>query len=385
MHLVSTLYNSVMTNTEELSTDSAVFDSEDEKKLRMAALLHDVGHPPFSHGLEREPTFASHEDTSQALIDGPLSDSIRRAGLDPQEIGKLVQGHSDPKKPYLAKMLNSQLDADRMDYLTRDSHHTGVLYGVFDLDRLISSMAINNGELVVLEKGVLAADQFVISRFYMYEQVYLHRVKRAFEGMAGMFSRLAGPMGYPSKDQLVDQSGLTKFLECDDQWFLTQLNDSGNSDSKSKIAKQILERTPYRKVTDTEEMRSLLIKKEQRPLQLDSGLSGVRVLWAALLEKIKDSGLEQSEVMLDSYRNLPLTLRPYSRPLPYEAGEGEVSPIFIYDDQTDTLDLIENRSIAIRSLSENVPRTARIYSSRDKYDKVKSIVDAHLEAVKKEI
>jgi HD superfamily phosphohydrolase len=380
------LYESAMTNTEELGTDSARYDAEDEKLLRMAALLHDIGHPPFSHGLEREPAFSNHEDSSKALIEGPLSELIRSGGLDPVEVSNLVQGRSDPKKPYLAKMLNSQLDADRMDYLTRDSHYTGVLYGVFDLDRLVSSFAIKGGELVVLEKGVLAADQFVISRFYMYEQVYLHRVKRAFEGMAGSFVRSSGSLGYPSTNELNSGNGVSQFLECEDQWFLNQLSEAKGSDPKGLIARQILDREPYRHVMDTEGIRSLLAKKEKRMPQPDAGLSGMRVLWTALSDKLKAAGVDPTEVLFDSYRNLPLTLRPYSRPLPYEsATEEEISPIYIYNSQTDTLDLLENRSVAIKSLSESIPRTARIYASRNKYKTVKEIVDKNLESFKKEI
>jgi hypothetical protein len=137
---------------------------------------------------------------------------------------------------------------------------------------------------------------------------------------------------------------------------------------------------------DTEGIRSLLAKKEKRTLQSDAGLSGMRVLWTALLDKLKDANVDLSEVLFDSYRNLPLTLRPYSRPLPYEsAADEEISPIYIYNSQTDTLDLLENRSVAIKSLSESIPRTARIYASRNKYSIVNGIVDKHLEAFKKEI
>jgi len=376
-----------MSNTEELGTDSATFDPEDEKKLRIAALLHDVGHPPFSHGLERERAFSSHEDASKAIIEGPLSSAIKEAEVDPLDVSALVQGRSDPKKPYLAKILNSQLDADRMDYLTRDSHYTGVLYGVFDLDRLISSVAIKNGELVVLQKGMLAADQFLISRFYMYEQVYLHRVKRAFEGMASLFVRSTGSeIGYPSPDKLSNSEGLAKFLKCDDQWFLDRLRSAKTTNPEGKVAGQILDRVPYGKVIGTEDVRSFLMKKEKRSLQHDIGLSGIAVLWKVISDKVKEIGVENQEVMFDTYRNLPLTLRPYSKPLPYESGpEEEISPIYIYDEQTDTLDLIENGSIVIRSLSESVPRTARIYASKGVFEKVKLLADEHMDAIKKEI
>jgi HD superfamily phosphohydrolase len=220
----------------------------------------------------------------------------------------------------------------------------------------------------------------------MYEQVYFHRVKRAFEGMAGSFVRSSGSLGYPSAAELNSGEGVSKFLECEDQWFLNQLTKAQGSDPKGMIAQQILEREPYRQVSDTEGIRNLLAKKEKRTLQTDTGLSGMRVLWTALSDKLKDANVDPSEVMFDSYRNLPLTLRPYSRPLPYEsATDEEISPIYIYNSQTDTLDLLENRSVAIKSLSESIPRTARIYASRNKYNTVKEIVDKHLEAFKKDI
>jgi HD superfamily phosphohydrolase len=220
----------------------------------------------------------------------------------------------------------------------------------------------------------------------MYEQVYLHRVKRAFEGMAGSFVRALGWIGYPSADELNSGDGVSKFLECEDEWFLKQLTHAQGSDPKGMIARQILDREPYRQIVDTEGIRSLLAKKERRTLQTDAGLSGMRVLWTALSDKLKDGNVDPSEVLFDSYRNLPLTLRPYSRPLPHEtATDEEISPIYIYNSQTDTLDLLENRSVAIKSLSESIPRTARIYASRNKYNVVKGIVDKHLEAFKKDI
>jgi len=301
-------------------------------------------------------------------------------------VSDLVHGRSDPKKPYLTKMLNSQLDADRMDYLTRDSHYTGVMYGVFDIDRLLSSLIIKNGDLVVLQKGLFAADQFLIARFYMYEQVYLHRVKRAFEGMASLFARHLDKIDYPLRDQLTTKEGIAQFLKCDDQWFLNQLSSGSGTNFNTRLAKQILDRNPYKKVVDTEDIRASLTKKEHRTLQQDVGLSGISILWKALQDKLKEVAVDQTEVMFDSYRNLPLTIRPYSKPLPHETlSQEDVSPIYIYDEQTDTLDFIENKSPAIKSLSENVPRTARIYAARESFGKVSDIVEDHMDAIKKEI
>jgi len=225
------MLESALRNTEELESDSAEYDGYDEKKLRLAALLHDVGHPPFSHALEKS-VFPKHEDYSSALIEGPLATLIEKAELNPKEISGLVQGRSDPKKSYLTKILSSQLDADRMDYLTRDSHYTGVLYGVFDLERLVLSIAIKKGQLVVLRKGLFAADQFLLSRFYMYEQVYLHTVKRAFEGMARLFAENDGKgLQYPSEKDLGSKKQLSSFLSSDDEWFTSLLRRESRTDT----------------------------------------------------------------------------------------------------------------------------------------------------------
>jgi len=375
------MLENALRNTSEYETDSASYDETDEKKLRVAALLHDVGHPPFSHGLERS-VFPKHENYSSALIEGPLASLIERAEMNPKEISSLVQGVSDPKKSYLAKILSSQLDADRMDYLTRDSHYAGVMYGIFDLQRLILSIAVKDGNLVVLQKGLYAADQFLISRFYMYEQVYLHRVKRAFEGMARIFAESEkNTLGYPSEKELGSDQGLAKFLNCDDEWFMNILNDQRSTDTvRGRIADQIMRRTPYKKVIDSDDIRHIYAKLES--WSEDTGRSGIDFLRKTLTDKLEELQVNSLEILYDSYRNLPLILRPYSKPAGAEATEEEsYSPIRIYDEQTKSLTPIEDISIAIKSLSVGVPRIARIYSARSIYDKVNKIADEYKKSI----
>ncbi len=375
------MLESALRNTEELESDSAEYDGYDEKKLRLAALLHDVGHPPFSHALEKS-VFPKHEDYSSALIEGPLATLIEKAELNPKEISGLVQGRSDPKKSYLTKILSSQLDADRMDYLTRDSHYTGVLYGVFDLERLVLSIAIKKGQLVVLRKGLFAADQFLLSRFYMYEQVYLHTVKRAFEGMARLFAENDGKgLQYPSEKDLGSKKQLSSFLSSDDEWFTSLLRRESRTDTwRGRIANQILQRKPYRKVVDSDDIRQLYAKKEGRAD--DTGRSGIDFLRKTLMDNLDKMGVNGLEVLYDNYRNLPITLRPYSKPLGPETAEEEVSsPIIIYDEQTDNSTRIEDLSIAMKSLSEGVPRIARIYAAVNSYEKVKQFAEEYKKSI----
>jgi len=384
MHLASRMFDNALRNTQEFGTDSITFDEADRSKLRVAALLHDVGHPPFSHGLEGS-VFPKHVNYSSALIEGPLAPLIEKAQMKPKEIAGLVQGRSDPKKSYLAKILSSQLDADRIDYLTRDSHYTGVMYGVFDVQRLILSIAVKDGQLVVLQKGLYAADQFLISRFYMYEQVYLHRVKRAFEGMARSFAESAEPnsLGYPSVEEIRAGPGIAKFLSCDDEWFMGLLGDTPTDNVRGRIADQIVRRIPYKKVVDSDDVRRIYAKKEGRTD--DTGRSGIDFLRKTLMDNLDKLGLDKLDILYDSYRNLPLLLRPYSKPIGHESDDEEVSsPIRIYDEQTDTLTPIEDLSIAIESLSKGVPRIARIYAARNVHDQVSKFAEEYKKSIQAE-
>ena len=162
-----------------------------------AALLHDLGHPPFSHTLEPplvEATGAGHEARSRALIEGavdglpagtePLSDLLRRHGLDPRRIADLVDPPRTGAEEPLASMLHGPIDADRIDYLQRDAHYTGVAHGAIDAVRLLATVRIHRGRLAFAEKGRSAVEGFVVGRSLMYASVYYHKTVRAAEVMA---------------------------------------------------------------------------------------------------------------------------------------------------------------------------------------------------------
>lgn len=158
--------------------------------LLAAALLHDVGHGPYSHLLE--PCLGvDHEDWSVKII---LDESTRINGVLqrqdkylPKRVADLIETDNTRPQPWQRAMLSSQLDVDRIDYLRRDSLFTGSGYGHFDWFRLISTAKIHEDEksgkkdLVWPEKTAMAIEEYIFARYYMYQNVYLHKTTRGFE------------------------------------------------------------------------------------------------------------------------------------------------------------------------------------------------------------
>lgn len=175
------------------------WDAERVQSARMrllaAALLHDVGHGPFSHLFE--PCLKiDHEEWSIALILSPESRIneilTREDGYLPGQVADLIRSKSPRAVPWHKALLSSQLDVDRLDYLRRDSLSTGAGYGHFDWFRLITSLEFwgDQNDLVWPEKSALAIEEYIFARFYMYQNVYHHKTTRGFERLIqAMWSR----------------------------------------------------------------------------------------------------------------------------------------------------------------------------------------------------
>lgn len=162
----------------ELKSKGVTISTEEEQAAKIAILLHDIGHGPYSHALEHTLIKdSSHEEISLWImkkINEELNGKINMA-ID-------IFTNTHPKK-FLHQLLSGQLDVDRMDYLIRDSFFTGVSEGVIGYDRIIKMLTVHNGELMIEEKGTHSIEKFLVSRRFMYWQVYLHKTVLCAEKM----------------------------------------------------------------------------------------------------------------------------------------------------------------------------------------------------------
>lgn len=186
----------------------------DEKELiECAALLHDIGHGPFSHTLEsllRANLNVDHVDLTVKLINGEhgifdekettiieadnVFDILNQHGFDPKKVSNIIK-HANSGKGYLGQLLNSSVDVDQLDYLVRDAYYTGVAYGMIDVDRFLQTLTMYDNNLAVEKKGVGVVENIFMARSLMYSSVYYHKTVRiaelmlskAFEMMPGDF------------------------------------------------------------------------------------------------------------------------------------------------------------------------------------------------------
>lgn len=162
----------------ELKSKGIQISAAEEQAAKIAILLHDIGHGPFSHALE------------DVLIEGMHHEQISLMIM--KELNKQFNGQlqlaidiftGQYQKKFLQQLISGQLDVDRMDYLTRDSFFTGVNEGVIGYDRILKMLTVHNGELMVEEKGIYSIEKFLLSRRLMYWQVYLHKTVLCAEQM----------------------------------------------------------------------------------------------------------------------------------------------------------------------------------------------------------
>jgi HD superfamily phosphohydrolase len=234
---------------------SRIVNDEEIDTARIAALLHDVGHGPFSHVFEQlliKDLDKTHEDITSWIIEkSELADKLNAMGYNPEEIAKLAVGKlHKPGRAFIDQVISSAVDVDKQDFIVRDTFHTGAEYGFIDVFRLIHALDIF-GENLAVELGALSAlESFIIARIESFKSIYFHRVGRAAQIM------LATAMEKANEElALTGFKTPEEYLEMDDYTVWTALKKCKKSRQiianleRRKMLKCAYERTFYQKDT----------------------------------------------------------------------------------------------------------------------------------------
>ncbi|GAB6173062.1 HD domain-containing protein [Paradesulfitobacterium aromaticivorans] len=286
LHVATRMFDAIVEKEEDFLRHELDYEKggleRDRVLLRLSCLLHDIGHSPFSHAGEdlmvSNPRAAgasyTHEDYSAAIVRFLLKDTIEKHRLNEnwhikaEEVAQFIEGNVTlPGRALLWRsILSSQLDADRADYLLRDSHHCGVAYGQYDLNRLLVTLAIGRTDtespvLAVEQGGIHATEALILARYQMFTQVYFQHTRRAYDHhVSDILKDLLAKV--QSSDRLIDhkdkfpppttRENVSKYVSWDD-WKVMGLVTSGEAGPKGEIVQN---RRHYRAVHQTVESPS---------------------------------------------------------------------------------------------------------------------------------
>lgn len=326
----------------------------------IACLLHDVGHGPFSHTFEKI-TGEDHEDRTLEIICDPATEINKiliafSRELNLPEVLKVFFSETDepaPKKQdipaILTEIVSSQMDADRFDYLLRDSLSTGVGYGRFDLEWIIDLLYVRDDDrtFYLSHKGLLPAEQYIFARYHMYRIVYFHKTTRAAEVMLRLlFKRFKDLVGkqltFEDRQKIVPEApssvtrafsekiDLARYLDLDDHIMTAFLRACLGSKDKllQKLACGILERRLFKGLDMTDTMR------EKPDLAMKA--------WSAATEMLKGRGIDPEYFLAqDTAGDVPYK--------PYDPAEDKpAAQIYVEN----TLGKVQEISIQSRPVSE---------------------------------
>ena len=270
---------------------------------RAGALLHDLGHGPFSHVIEKVFRF-HHEDWSRRIVLDPVTEvNLVLRQFDSSLPEKLASLYSHDYTPgFISQLVSSQLDCDRMDYLLRDSLMTGAKYGIYDMEWVLHALNIEGDRVYVEWKGLYAVEEYLQARYYMFRQVYFHRTLRSAEAV--LVSTLKRARELMQQDQLsfrMRGQVFEKMLMGEDvtaEEYL-QLDDA---DVTFHLKQWTRERDPI--LVDL--AKRFIDRKLFKALDLNLTSEGAEAFWTAAREIVAQAGLDPNYyLIMDSASDIP--------------------------------------------------------------------------------
>ncbi len=288
MHIVGQAGNSLK--------DKGIINIDDIADLRLAGLLHDIGHGPFSHLFEeilQEKTKISHEDLGKKIIlKTEVGDILSQSGFDKKYITNLAFGGS--KTPFMNEIISGVLSADMMDYLKRDGYFTGAEHAKIDHKRITQSLDVYKKRLALEKSALYSFESMMHSRYQMFKAVYFHKTVRSGEVMILEAIRLA------DKELHISSSKLDDFLKLTDDHLLLKILSSSSQKKELNRAKKFV-----RDYLD----RRLLKCVYERILTSKKNLGEIKT--KELRKKIaKTSKIEEYEIYVDSSVTPSIPLAP---------------------------------------------------------------------------
>ena len=368
------------------------FENEDEKqKIILAALLHDIGHFPLSHTFEKviEKEFnlqGGHEKYTEAIITkSSITDILKdELSFDKKDINGIVNYALGKATDFLfgSQIIHSELDADRMDYLLRDSLFCGVKYGIYDLERLLMSFMLhtdsqaNKQILIVAKKGVYVAEEFVLARLYMYRQVYIHKTKRAFEIIVSEIMRnlLDDVIHYPIDLNNFDENEL---IDKDDYWLISKLRSILKREYEvdeyiKRLIKMYIYRTPIKVADYVEETIDKSNPKFSPKYHIYKNL----LKRQDFLEGLSKYNIPEDEIFIDEPR-IDVKQYPYKFQPSYSEDEEQI-PIWIYEkeDTEKPIDIATRKGSMIQDIASKLLGVVRVYTFSEHLNKVKNVLNS---------
>lgn len=258
----------------QTNTDG-LWNPKERLVLLCAALLHDLGHGAYSHTFEHIFN-TDHEAYTQEIILSPttqINAVLKQVASDfPEKVAQVIA--KTYPNPQVVQLISSQIDADRMDYLLRDAYFTGATYGEFDLARIIQTIHPYAGGIAFADKGMNAIEDYVVSRYQMYVQVYFHPVSRAMEVLLQHLLERAKSVFENHAERGLSNAFMPKalmplfegditldeYLMIDDSVMLAAISEWRNSDDSvlADLSRRFLNREPLKSIVIDEQTRSLL-------------------------------------------------------------------------------------------------------------------------------